>query len=85
MRLSTAPSPSSAAQKPPPVPLAPGPEDCCMSGCAHCVWDVYAAEIDIYNDYAREHGLALLSEEAKIDPSVQAFRDMERSILQRKN
>ncbi|KAK0550747.1 hypothetical protein OC845_002522 [Tilletia horrida] len=31
-------------RKPPP----PGPEDCCMSGCAHCTYDIYADAIQEY-------------------------------------
>ncbi|KAK0555741.1 hypothetical protein OC844_006021 [Tilletia horrida] len=38
-------------RKPPP----PGPEDCCMSGCAHCTYDVYA---DAIQEYIAELGRA---------------------------
>ncbi|KAA1082677.1 hypothetical protein PGT21_010148 [Puccinia graminis f. sp. tritici] len=29
-------------------PKPPGPEDCCMSGCATCVYDIYAQETEEY-------------------------------------
>jgi len=29
-------------------PKPPGPEDCCMSGCATCVYDIYAQESEEY-------------------------------------
>ncbi|KAL9931796.1 hypothetical protein V8E36_009346 [Tilletia maclaganii] len=38
-------------RKPPP----PGPEDCCMSGCVHCAYDIYA---DSIQDYIAELGVA---------------------------
>jgi aarF domain-containing kinase len=31
--------------KPPP----PGPEECCMSGCAHCTYDIYAEDLQDYH------------------------------------
>ncbi|KAG0141322.1 hypothetical protein CROQUDRAFT_663988 [Cronartium quercuum f. sp. fusiforme G11] len=32
----------------PSKPTPPGPEDCCMSGCAHCVHDIYFEELTAY-------------------------------------
>ncbi|KAG0292182.1 hypothetical protein BGZ98_002683 [Dissophora globulifera] len=32
-------------------PTPPGAEDCCMSGCAHCVYDIYEED---RQDYKRE-------------------------------
>ncbi|SCV69371.1 BQ2448_2391 [Microbotryum intermedium] len=31
-------------------PEPPGPEDCCQSGCAICVYDVYLSSIEEYHD-----------------------------------
>jgi hypothetical protein len=30
----------------PPRPQAPAPGDCCGGGCARCVFDVYAEEVE---------------------------------------
>lgn len=31
-------------------PSAPGPEDCCMSGCDGCVYDLYRKDLDLYQE-----------------------------------
>ncbi|GMK55016.1 hypothetical protein CspeluHIS016_0200720 [Cutaneotrichosporon spelunceum] len=33
----------------PPRPIAPGDEDCCMSGCVHCVLQIFVDDTDNYN------------------------------------
>ncbi|CAK9784000.1 hypothetical protein CC85DRAFT_288143 [Cutaneotrichosporon oleaginosum] len=33
----------------PPKPIPPGDEDCCMSGCVHCVLTIYADDLEEYN------------------------------------
>ncbi|KAJ1019925.1 hypothetical protein NDA16_004206 [Ustilago loliicola] len=41
-----APNPGIAIPlKPPP----PGPEECCMSGCAHCAYDIYAEDLEDFH------------------------------------
>ncbi|KAI9348631.1 hypothetical protein BDR26DRAFT_853618 [Obelidium mucronatum] len=87
--LSTAippPSPSTPASSStasptttPPLPTPPGSEDCCMSGCAHCVWDVYHEQVEVYNAAAASSGLPTINPDA-IDPTVAAFRDLERAL-----
>ena len=65
----------------PPVP----PENCCLSGCQHCVWDVYADELREYQEKikmlkrttAKDHP-ADGEDIADIDPSVKAFLDLEK-------
>ncbi|KAK1921734.1 oxidoreductase-like protein [Papiliotrema laurentii] len=34
----------------PPKPRPPGEEECCMSGCVHCVYTIYADELEEYNE-----------------------------------
>lgn len=34
----------------PKKPEPPGPEDCCMSGCARCVYDLYAESLQDYHE-----------------------------------
>lgn len=43
-------------------PKAPASDDCCMSGCARCVYDLYAEDLEDYHGQlviARNHLLAL--------------------------
>lgn len=35
-------------------PRPPGPEDCCMSGCVTCVWDIYAKHSEDYLDSLKQ-------------------------------
>ncbi|PWN43047.1 ABC1-domain-containing protein [Ceraceosorus guamensis] len=42
----------------PPKPEAPGSEDCCMSGCVHCVYDMYADDLEAFHE-ARNQLLSL--------------------------
>ncbi|KAJ3323827.1 hypothetical protein HDV06_001197 [Boothiomyces sp. JEL0866] len=70
-------------------PNPPTETDCCMSGCATCVWDLYQDEFDEYtnmkrsiNEKKKEFGVVLdfIPEESiEIDPSIKAFMDLERS------
>lgn len=77
-------------EKPPP------PENCCMSGCAHCVWDMYAEDMedyamkksDIRNRFIAQ-GVPLPKElekgnkddaMAEMDPTMKAFLDMEKKL-----
>ena len=57
------------------VELPPPPTDCCMSGCANCVWVVYAEELAaIYKDGGRAAEKVL---EAIQDPSLRIFLSLE--------
>ena len=73
-------------------PPPPGSEECCMSGCAFCVWDQYKVEYDEY--LARRKQLILqaapkvldevdIPEVAPMDTSMKAFLDFENSLKQR--
>ncbi|KAI9475213.1 hypothetical protein LPJ78_005064 [Coemansia sp. RSA 989] len=80
----------------PPKPEPPGREDCCMSGCEYCVWDLYDEDMREYQQHAAAIREAL---EAKgkpvpqhlrpeslrdaVDPSMRAFLDMEREMASR--
>ncbi|KAK4703288.1 hypothetical protein P7C70_g2927, partial [Phenoliferia sp. Uapishka_3] len=44
-------------QKPPP----PKEGECCMSGCAHCVYDIYLSDLEVYHDQLLDARQALLS------------------------
>ena len=78
-------------------PLPPEDGNCCMSGCAVCVWDLYSDEFDEYTAKKRKLKAALalksnapLKEEpeespAQIDPSIQAFRDLERQLADKRS
>ncbi|KAJ3191709.1 hypothetical protein HK101_007481 [Irineochytrium annulatum] len=81
-------SPKNAVDPPPP---APGPEDCCMGGCAHCVWDIYEDEFNEWKKRRRKAKGEVKAVEdypdammAAIDPSIKALRDMERLFGDRK-
>ncbi|KAE8225327.1 hypothetical protein CF319_g1908 [Tilletia indica] len=57
-------------RKPPP----PGPEDCCMSGCVHCTYDIYA---DAIQDYISSLDLARQDLE-RLEPAL-SEEDWERA------
>ncbi|MUI14433.1 oxidoreductase-like protein [Massilia dura] len=44
----TAPPPDRAADPRPEPPVPPAPDDCCHSGCAVCVFDLYNDALERY-------------------------------------
>ena len=57
------------------------PTDCCMSGCANCVWIKYAEQLSLL--YA-DSGVATKETLKSIkDPSLRAFVELELKIRQR--
>ncbi|PWY98904.1 ABC1-domain-containing protein [Testicularia cyperi] len=48
--------------KPPP----PGPEECCMSGCAHCAYDIYAEDLEDFHGKVS----AVRKQLTELDPPV---------------
>ncbi|GAB3460995.1 hypothetical protein GCM10027321_21160 [Massilia terrae] len=36
-------------------PVEPELEDCCRSGCMPCIFDIYAEELERYEEWAKEH------------------------------
>lgn len=54
-------------------PRAPGPEDCCMSGCARCVYDLYSEDLQEYQanlEEARSQLTALSLTRAEWDETL---------------
>ncbi|KAI8804562.1 oxidoreductase-like protein [Cladochytrium replicatum] len=70
------------------------PTDCCMSGCVHCIWDIYQEDMDNYRkerdrrkrssgvtsgaDYGSNDGLP--DRGVAIDPGMKAFLELERKL-----
>ena len=61
---------------PPPEP----PVDCCMSGCANCVWIQYADELKEYYTDGMGSEKALQAIESIENPSLKAFLKLELSL-----
>jgi len=38
------------------------PDNCCMSGCVHCVWDVYREDVELWASQADEARRALAAQ-----------------------
>ncbi|WVF69616.1 hypothetical protein IAT40_004394 [Kwoniella sp. CBS 6097] len=51
----------------PPKPIPPGEEDCCMSGCVHCVYTIYADDLETYSEAIVRARTALLDAEVPQD------------------
>ncbi|KAI7906458.1 oxidoreductase-like protein [Cokeromyces recurvatus] len=83
--------------KPIELPEKPNaPDNCCMSGCAHCVWDIYQEDMDEYIQKKKglrnkfiEAGETLPKELEstnnidvmdEMDPTMKAFLEMERKL-----
>lgn len=52
------------------------PENCCMSGCANCVWITYAQDLERMFHDGGSTAKRLILERMK-DPSMRAFLSME--------
>jgi len=83
----------------PEVPKAPGPDECCMSGCAVCVQDLYQESLDDYNTSVAAVRASLTDMKVPEDEwpetirpgaekasntSLSAFREMERALKARR-
>ncbi|KAJ2989093.1 hypothetical protein HDV02_005178 [Globomyces sp. JEL0801] len=72
------------------APPAPGSEECCMSGCAICVWDIYSDEFNLYKEKKEliklkreELGVKVeevVEEMVQMDESMKVFLEMERQM-----
>ncbi|KAJ2067766.1 hypothetical protein GGI08_001210, partial [Coemansia sp. S2] len=80
----------------PPKPEPPSNDDCCLSGCEFCVWDLYDDDMREYQKQAaviRDAFEALHkpvpacirpeSLRDAVDPTMRAFLDMEREMAMR--
>lgn len=56
------------------------PDNCCMSGCANCVWIQYAKDLTEMYKYSDEHLQKIILDKIK-DPSMQVFLKMELKTL----
>ncbi|XP_014233803.1 oxidoreductase-like domain-containing protein 1 [Trichogramma pretiosum] len=52
------------------------PTNCCMSGCANCVWIDYAEKLSIFMKNSPGHVQKVLMEKVQ-DPNMRAFLSME--------
>lgn len=74
-RFSSSALPSGSLPKEDDFELPPPPTDCCMGGCARCVWVLYAEELaQLYKDGGRAAEKVL---EAIEDPSLKIFLSLE--------
>ncbi|KAJ1990548.1 hypothetical protein GGI25_001778 [Coemansia spiralis] len=80
----------------PPKPEPPSNDDCCLSGCEYCVWDLYDEDMREYKKYATQAREAFEAQGKSVpeqlrpenlhdlvDPSMRAFLDMEREMAMR--
>lgn len=73
---------SSKERDPPPPTLPEEPTNCCMSGCANCVWIEYAKELTkIYSDGGDKAKELILQKIT--DPSLKMFLQMELRALEK--
>ncbi|KAJ2747409.1 hypothetical protein GGI20_000547 [Coemansia sp. BCRC 34301] len=77
----------------PPKPEPPSNDDCCLSGCEFCVWDLYDDDI---REYQKQASVIRSAFEAQgksvpsclrpenlrdaVDPTMRAFLDLEREM-----
>lgn len=62
---------------PPPEP----PVDCCMSGCANCVWIQYAEELKKYFSESEGNAIMIEALEQIENPGLKMFLKMELGLL----
>ncbi|KAJ1964561.1 hypothetical protein GGI12_001337 [Dipsacomyces acuminosporus] len=77
----------------PPKPEPPDNDDCCLSGCEFCVWDLYDSDMREYQEQAKAIRQAFEARgkpvpeqlrpeniQDSVDPTMRAFLDMERDL-----
>lgn len=64
------------------APVEPGPEDCCMRGCANCVWDVYFEALKQHRKAEGDKGAVhpAYAAATSIDAAMEAFAKLERQL-----
>lgn len=60
--------------------LPPEPDNCCMSGCANCVWIQYAQDLTDLYQVSGDTAKKIIMKRIK-DPSMQVFLKMELNSL----
>lgn len=90
---SKASDPETMLRMMPPKPEPPSNDDCCLSGCEFCVWDLYDEDMKEYQKSASQvqeafeaHGKPVPDSvkpetiRDAVDPTMRAFLDMEREM-----
>ncbi|KAI8575095.1 hypothetical protein K450DRAFT_263335 [Umbelopsis ramanniana AG] len=53
------------------IPEKPeAPDNCCMSGCAHCVWDIYQEEMEDYREEKNALRKRLIAAKVMVPPEL---------------
>ena len=82
-RIDSNTGPAAVKKKVREKPVPPESDECCMSGCKICVWDIYQEELDQFN-LSNEFGIDSFVSSQSEDPGIRAFKELERELATRK-